>query len=635
MNKPVKMLSELSFVYRFFFTFALVSMFTWLYLSGLFFGQTDDWCYLYSYKDPVSVSFYLIFVFIAAPFFIDFIIGPVYNFLSDGIFVKLVFILTALGVISAIAVPNFNRARSGGGFSAGGAKDVQNFRTNIQRGYLPIETDITYEGIFYDYYFDIAGEKPARASFSNGSSALFTPAFSWSASKNPLDPSTVENYLCIGLKSETDFSKAKRKTLNLVIVLDISGSMSSSFGSYYYDQMNKKDAAEAEAAEKEYAGQGRLSKLDVAARSIVALLAHLKPGDSLGIVLFDDRSYLAKPLNRIDNANMKALKGHILGLEPGGGTNMSAGYIKGRSLLNGCESLDPELYENRIILLTDAMPNIGWVGRDSLAALSEEYSRNRIYTTFIGMGVDFQTELVEHITKVRGANYYSVHSAWEFKKRMDLEFDYMVNPLLFDLKTRFVSDAYEIEEIYGSPEANISTGELMRVNTLFPSPASETGIKGGVILLKLKNKTGAAPPAGSAAESAGSLEIKLITEYELRSGALESSSVEIAAPAPGSVSAAGEKDARKAVLLARFVRLSKEWLSRGSKSDTARPELKDTSGGRNYWERESKPLGISKTYADAFAKFNSHFEEESAAIGDDDLMREKELIELILKSNNK
>lgn len=632
MNKLVKLFSELSFMYKFFFTLALVSLFARLYLSGAFFGQTDDWCYFYSYKDPVLASLYLIFVFIAVPFVIDFIIGPVFNFFSDGIFAKLVLILTALGIISAIAVPNFNRARSGGGFSAGGAKDIQNFRMNIQRGYLPAETDITYEGIFYDYYFDIAGEKPARASFSNGSSALFTPAFSWSASKNPLDPSTVENYLCIGLKSETDFSKAKRKTLNLVIVLDISGSMSSSFGSYYYDHMNKKDAVEAEAAEKEYVGPGRLSKLDVAARSIVALLAHLKPGDSLGIVLFDDSSYLAKPLNRIDGANMKALRDHILALKPGGGTNMSAGYMKGRSLLNGCEGLDPELYENRIIFLTDAMPNMGFVGRDSLAALSEEYSKNRIYTTFIGMGVDFQTELVEHITKVRGANYYSVHSAWEFKKRMDLEFDYMVNPLLFDLKTRFVSGAYEIEEIYGSPEANISTGELMRVNTLFPSPVSETGIKGGVILLKLKKKTPGADPSAGVDDG-----VKLITEYELRSGALESSSVEIAAPAPssGSVSVSGEKDARKAVLLSRFVKLSKEWLSRGRKSDTQRPELKEPAGGRNHWERESKPLGIPKTYADTFAKFKSHFEEESAAIGDDDLNREKELIELILKSNNK
>ena len=55
------------------------------------------------------------------------------------------------------------------------------------------------------------------------------------------------------------------------------------------------------------------------------------------------------------------------------------------------------------------------------------------YATFIGIGVDFNSELVESISKIRGANYYSVHSAEEFKKRLDDEFEFMVTPLVFGL----------------------------------------------------------------------------------------------------------------------------------------------------------------------------------------------------------
>ena len=40
------------------------------------------------------------------------------------------------------------------GLSVGGAKDINNFRENIKQGYLPQKTDVTIEGIFYDYYFD-------------------------------------------------------------------------------------------------------------------------------------------------------------------------------------------------------------------------------------------------------------------------------------------------------------------------------------------------------------------------------------------------------------------------------------------------------------------------------------------------
>ena len=40
------------------------------------------------------------------------------------------------------------------GFATGGAQDVENFRTNLEAGYLPLPTDLTYEGLAKDYYFD-------------------------------------------------------------------------------------------------------------------------------------------------------------------------------------------------------------------------------------------------------------------------------------------------------------------------------------------------------------------------------------------------------------------------------------------------------------------------------------------------
>ena len=46
--------------------------------------------------------------------------------------------------------------------------------------------------------------------------------------------------------------------------------------------------------------------------------------------------------------------------------------------------------------------------------------------TFIGIGLDFNTELIEAISKVKGSNYYAVHSADDFMTRMDDEFEYMV-----------------------------------------------------------------------------------------------------------------------------------------------------------------------------------------------------------------
>ena len=64
--------------------------------------------------------------------------------------------------------------------------------------------------------------------------------------------------------------------------------------------------------------------------------------------------------------------------------------------------------------------------------------------------------LIKRITKVRGANYYSVHSTKEFKTRMDDEFEYMVTPLVFDLQLSLTATGYEIEKVYGSPSADKS-----------------------------------------------------------------------------------------------------------------------------------------------------------------------------------
>jgi len=48
------------------------------------------------------------------------------------------------------------------------------------------------------------------------------------------------------------------------------------------------------------------------------------------------------------------------------------------------------------------------------------------------------------------------------------------------------ASGYNIIKVYGSPEADIATGEIMKVSTLFPSATSSEGTKGAYILLQLE-----------------------------------------------------------------------------------------------------------------------------------------------------
>ena len=157
-----------------------------------------------------------------------------------------------------------------------------------------------------------------------------------------------------------------------------------------------------------------------------------------------------------------------------------------------------EVYDNRIIFLTDAHPNHGRTDKTSLFGMVDTNANNKdnyIYTSFIGVGLDFNASLIQDITNTRGCNYYAVKSTDDFEQVMNADFNYMVSPLVFNVVLRLKSEGGGlcIEKVYGtsaaSEEGMVKTGEITKINTLFPSKKSKVkgGTKGGIQLIKLKN----------------------------------------------------------------------------------------------------------------------------------------------------
>ncbi|MGB5101579.1 MAG: VWA domain-containing protein [Methanothrix sp.] len=490
------------------------------------------------------------------------------------------------------------------GFSAGGAKDVNSFRENIKQDYLPLPSDVTYEGLFYDYYFDTGAAKECRK--------LFCPSYSYAVSKDPISMQP-QYYLSVGLNSGmTDF---QRKKLNLVVVLDFSGSMGSPFDEYYYDRFGNK------VEQKGDESSMSKTKMQIADESVVALLDHLKPEDRFGLVIFSDDAFLVDPLTSVADKDPDKLKSRILNIKETYGTNMEAGMEKGTALLDRFLQADKSEYENRIIFLTDAMPNMGETGDLPLYRMLEDNAQRGIYTTFIGIGVDFNTELVESITKIKGANYYSVHSAGEFKTRMDDEFDFMVTPLVFDLRLKLDAPGYEIEKVYGSPEADQATGELMKVNTLFPTKAENGQVKGGVILVKLKKLS-----------NQGNMRLKV--SYQDRNGVQDSDEAEVDI-AEENADFYQNSGIRKAVLLTRYADLLKNWMiderKAADKGWKIVPSVTLANGiiipiELGEWERQSLPLIVSEPYPELFGRFSDYFQSESQVLGDSTLEQEVEIL---------
>ena len=500
------------------------------------------------------------------------------------------------------------------GFSTGGAKDVNNFRKNIEEGYFPISTDITYNGLFYDYTFDTGNT-------GNNSQDLFSPSYSTAISKDPISEKD-EYYMTVGLNSNIKESDFSRKKLNLVVVLDISGSMSSGFDSYYYDDMGENSEDESK------------TKMQIANESVNILLDQLNEEDRFGMVLFDDGAYLAKPINLVETTDIEAIKGHILEIEAQGGTNFESGYEEATKLLYEYKNVDTNEYENRIIVITDAMPNYGETSDEGLLSYVKNNADDGIYTTFIGVGVDFNTELTEAISDVRGANYYSVHNSSEFKDRMGEQFEYMVTPLVFDLELSLNSDAYEIVGVYGSDTVNKESGSIMNVNTLFPSKTTSDGeVKGGVVLLKLSKKN----------ENSNDIneDITLNVSYKDREGKEYQNSQIVSFT--NNQEYYDNTGIRKAILLTRYANTLKDWILYERSDEDRRFLITPNTGiedclytkdeiyfilGRN--ERTSVDLEVSDEYKEIFSNLKTYMEQEINEVQDDTLKQEIEILDKLI-----
>lgn len=526
-------------------------------------------------------------------------------------------------VTSEAVIPNNNSTI---GLSTGGAKNVENFRENIKNGYFPISTDITYNGLFYDYYFD-TGRKTE-------STELFSPSYSMAKSKDPIS-GEIEYYMTVGLNSNIKQSDFQRKKLNLVIMLDISGSMSSSLNNYYYDSYLNGNRNQEKNLKKE-------PKMKVANESVNLLLDKLDKEDRVGIVLFETKSYVAKPLNLVGETDMDAIKEHVLEINPLGNTNFSDGYEDSTKLFSE-EMLNNSEYENRIIVITDAMPNLGTVSKGGLAERVKENANNGIYTSFIGVGVDFNTQVIECLSDVKGANYYSVHSTEEFHKIMSEDFEYMVTPLVFDLELKLESNGFSISNIYGTDTKNNDSGTLIKVNTLFPSSSNSSGEnKGGVILVKLKSNFTCGT---NLQEEMQNENIKLTVSYKDRNGESHSNSQDIKFGSSISKDEYYENTGiRKAILLTRYANLMKNWILYERSEEDIRFLIIPKTGivdcccstaedvyivlGEN--ERTSVKLTVGEEYKELFKKMKQYMESEISEIGDEELKQEIFILEKLI-----
>lgn len=498
-----------------------------------------------------------------------------------------------------------NASESYLGFSVGGAKNSTSYRENIKNNYFPLETDITYEGIYSDYYFDTGKTN------SSNDGEMFYPSYSKAISKDPIS-GEEEYFLSVGLNSNIKESDFLRENLNLVIALDISGSMGSKLDSYYYDNSYSE--------KKEYK-----DKMKLAEEALNMTLDQLDEYDNVGIVLFESKAIKAKDMELMINTDVNSLKNHILEINERGGTNFDDAYSMATKMIEENKLFNAEGFTNRIIVITDAMPNIGETTKEGLKKDLYENARKGIYTSFVGVGVDFNSNVVKNISDVRGANYYTISTEEEFKKILADEFEFMVTPLVYDLDLSLSSNDYEIKAVYGTDSIDSEKVNIMHVNTLFPSNSNSSGeVKGGLIILQLKKLTNN--------ENAN---MDIVVSYETMKGDKKQNKTNVLFESNGKEYFDNE-GIRKGVALARYVSSVKDWIAYDRDENKNYLITEDTgiicwtAPSLNQNERQSVKLTVSSKYKSIFEKLKNYLTSEMKEVDDETIQQEVDILNKLI-----
>ena len=314
------------------------------------------------------------------------------------------------------APPTFNAAPSGLhasariqslGATVGGAQDIGYARQLITSGQVPNFIDFSPEGLYSEH--DI----PTPENDCDGKLCL-SLGYGFAPAADTKEPAL---FLHLGMTSGIKPEEFRRPNLQLALVIDQSGSMKG-------------------------------PSMDAVKEALRSLMKQLGPDDVISLVSFNNTTKLLLKPTALEN--QEAILAAIEGLSADGGTNIEAGLQLGFDQLLPLP--DKEGYQKRIMLFTDARPNIGRTDSGSFRVLTERYANDGIGLTVFGVGLNFGQELVYHISQLRGGNFFFLETPEKIAKVFEKEFDYLVTPVVYDLRVNIKTpEGMKLVDVYGLP----------------------------------------------------------------------------------------------------------------------------------------------------------------------------------------
>lgn len=307
--------------------------------------------------------------------------------------------------------------------TTGGVQNAGHFRKLVEGGSVPEVSDLKIDGFLKEFNLT-PNAKPTDRLIAVQPTYVF-------------DPVTRKLYVQLGMNSNVTEESFTRPPVNLVIALDISGSMSAEDGT----------------------GQSRLAW---AKKALTEAVNNLGPKDVLSVVLFDEDSEIfLKPQHVTSRARTIAAFAKI---QTRGSTDVHKALAMAYDQARVNKARLGDEYLHRVLLISDAGHNAGpWANvPGELLREVEKGAAEGIGLTGVGMGENFKDDLIDLIANSRGGNYLFVQNGRELHK-LHQRFKFLITPIAYQFQAQValegvggtLVEAYGVNHKPGTPLAEL------------------------------------------------------------------------------------------------------------------------------------------------------------------------------------
>jgi len=301
---------------------------------------------------------------------------------------------------------------SGGGFGIGlkpgGAQDVGYFRKLVAEGEVPLSEFFPIEGYLNEHDTPLPVPNYDMLATLHAFVGLF------------YDPQVDEPLIAmqLGLNSGLSPEEIEASPFNLVVVVDVSGSMN--------------DAG----------------KLDFVRTGLELMVDSLDANDKLTIVAYDTIATVRLgPTFVTDDAKPEIVQ-IIQNLKSGGSTNIHDGLLKGYEM--AMQGITDSEAMHRVLFLSDGLASAGNTNTQDILNMSAQYNDLGIGITTLGVGTDFAFDLMYELANQGNGNFYFLDDGDKMVDVFQHELEYLLTPVADNLKIAFtLPKNFFVESIYG------------------------------------------------------------------------------------------------------------------------------------------------------------------------------------------